>query len=377
MSIDDTTGRALYSTVTAGGEVVLTVEAASIPEPGPDEVVIEVGASPINPSDLGLLLGGADPDTARATGDGEVRLSLSEGALGALAGRLDQHLRVGNEGAGRVVATGSSAEATALAGQMVAVLGGGMYATHRKARAADCLLLPEGTPARDGASCFVNPLTALGMTDTMRREGHSGLVHTAAASNLGQMLQRICTADGIPLVNIVRRPEQADLLRGQGATHVVDSSSPSFTDDLTDALAETGATIAFDAIGGGELAGTILASMEAAASRNTSGEYSRYGSSTRKQVYVYGGLDRSPTVLRRSFGMAWSVGGWLLPLFLGEVGPERAGELRQRVVDELTTTFASHYTVDLALDDMLDLDRLRHYARMATGEKALVTPTAS
>jgi NADPH2:quinone reductase len=282
---------------------------------------------------------------------------------------------VGNEGAGVVIAAGDEPGAQSLLGRTVAVLAGGMYATHRRVKADQCLVLAEDTDPADAASCFVNPLTALGMTETMRRENHPALVHTAAASNLGQMLNRICLADGIPLVNIVRREQHVELLRSQGATHVVNSAAATFPEDLTAALIDTGATIAFDAIGGGELAGSILASMEAAATA-ADGEFNRYGSSTHKQVYIYGGLDRGPTVLNRTFGMAWSIGGWLLLPFLEQVGLERSAELRQRVADELTTTFASAYTATISLDEILDIDRMRSYGRMATGEKVLVTPQA-
>lgn len=370
-----TDARALRSTVTADGEVVLAIEPLDVGEPAPHEVVVRVDATPINPSDLGMLLAGADPSTAEAGGGDEptLTLRLSDGALAAAQGRVGQAMPVGNEGAGVVVATGDSDEVKALAGKTVAILGGGMYATHRRIAAEGCLVLHDGTDPRDGASCFVNPLTALGMVDTMRLEGHTALAHTAAASNLGQMLNRICLADGVDLVNIVRRPAQVELLADQGAAHVVDTSAADASDALTEALRTTGATIAFDATGGGELASTILECMEAAQS-SAEGEFSRYGSTTHKQVYIYGGLDRSPTVLHRRYGMAWSIGGWLLPNFLARVGPERAAELRQRVADELTTTFASSYAFDLGLDEMLDLDNLGRYAKMATGEKALVTP---
>ena len=366
-------GRALRSTVTTDGSVELTIDPIEVGPPGPDQVVVEVGAAPINPSDLGLLLAGADVSSAAEGAGGAVRLALPAGALDALAGRLGKPMVVGNEGAGVVVAAGSSEAASALVGRTVAVLAGGMYATHRLVGVDQCLVLADGTDPRDGASCFVNPLTALGMVDTMAREGHTGLVHTAAASNLGQMLNRICLADGVPLVNIVRRPAQADLLRQQGATHVVDSSSAGFIDELIEALRATGATIAFDAIGGGGLSSTILSAMESA-SASEAAPYSRYGSTTHKQVYIYGGLDRSPTVLERSYGMSWSIGGWLLTNFLGAVGPERADQLRQRVADELATTFVSSYAETLTLDQMLDRSQMERYARMATGEKALVVP---
>ena len=198
--------------------------------------------------------------------------------------------------------------------------------------------LPAGTTPADGASWFVNPLTALGMTETMRRENHKALVHTAAASNLGQMLNKICIKDGIGLVNIVRSKEQADILHKIGAKHVVDSTADSFMDDLTNALVETGATIAFDAIGGGKLAGQILTCMEIAANK-TAKEYSRYGSNVYKQVYIYGSLDNRPTELSRAFGLTWGVGGWLLTPFLQKIGPAEIGQLaparRVRTQDHL------------------------------------------
>ena len=289
---------------------------------------------------------------------------------------VDEPMPVGNEGAGTVVAAGASPAAQALLGRTVALLGGAMYAQYRCIAADQCLLLPEGATARDGASAFVNPLTALGMTETMRREGHAALVHTAAASNLGQMLQRICAADGIALVNIVRKPEQVALLKSIGAKHVCDSSAPDFIAALTDALAETGATLGFDAIGGGRLAGQILGAMEAALNRNAK-VYSRYGSPVHKQVYVYGGLDTSPTEIVRSFGMTWGLGGWLLFPFLQKIGPEAAAALKQRVAAELKTTFASRYAGELSLADVLDPARIAVYGRRATGEKFLVDPSRS
>lgn len=370
------TFRQLRSLVTDAGTVELSLAEVPLPQPGPDEVLVRVEASPINPSDLGMLLAGADARTAEQAGTPDapvVTARLPEGAVARLAARVGTPLPVGNEGAGTVVAAGSSPEAQALVGRTVALFGGAMYAEYRLARAADCLVLHEGTTAVEGASCFVNPLTALGMVGTMRREGHQALIHTAAASNLGQMLVRICLADGVPLVNIVRRPEQAQLLRSLGAQHVCDSSAAGFADDLTAAVTETGATIAFDAIGGGDLAGRILAAMEAAAAARSTG-FNRYGTAVHKQVYIYGGLDRSPTTIDRTFGMAWGVGGWLLPYFLEAVGPEEAQRLRQRVADEVTTTFASHYAKQVSLTGALDVDELRAYARQATGEKHLILP---
>lgn len=366
----------LRSLIKASGELELSLASIDVPAPGPDEVLVRIEASPLNPSDLGLLFGAADMSTAKAGGTQErpvVSARVPEGAMKSMAGRLDDAMPVGNEGAGVVVAAGASAAAQALLGKTVAVLGGAMYAQYRCVPVAQSLALPPDATPADGASSFINPLTALGMTETMRREGHKALVHTAAASNLGQMLNKICQKDGIGLVNIVRRQEQADLLRSLGAAHVCDMSSPTFTQDLTEAIAATGATIAFDATGGGKLAGQILGAMEAALSRNTRA-YSRYGSSTHKQVYLYGSLDPSPTEFVRNFGMAWSMGGWLVFPFLQKIGPEAANALKARVVAELKTTFASHYAREISLAEVLDLKQIAVYNKRATGEKFLVNP---
>jgi NADPH:quinone reductase len=376
MSADPKTGLQLRSLIRTKGELELSLASMPVPEPAADEVVVRVEASPINPSDLGLLIGAADMSTAKASGPKEspvVTAKVPEVAMNAMAGRLDESMPVGNEGAGVVVKTGSSDAAKALMGKTVAMLGGAMYAQYRSLKASDCLPLPAGFAPAEGASCFVNPLTALGMTETMRREGHKALVHTAAASNLGQMLNKICLKDGIGLVNIVRSPEQAGILRKIGAKHVVDSTSPGFMEDLTNALVETGATLAFDAIGGGKLAGQILTSMEIAANK-TAKVYSRYGSSVHKQVYIYGALDPRPIELNRAFGMAWGVGGWLLTQFLQKIGPAEVAKLRQRVVAELKTTFASHYTQVVSLQEALQLDHIAVYAKRATGEKYLINP---
>ena len=369
-------GLQLQSTVTSGGTLELALVEVPIPDPQPNEVVIRVEATPINPSDLGLLLAGADAASAVVSSrDGQPLVSafIDPGMLRSLSGRIDLAMPVGNEGAGTVVAAGSSDAAQALLGRTVSVAGGAMYSQYRNVDAGQCLVLPEGTPARLGASSFVNPLTALGMVETMRREGHSALVHTAAASNLGQMLVRLCLEEGVPLVNIVRRPDQEALLRALGAKYVCDSSSPSFMSDLIAALSETSATLAFDATGGGNLASQILTAMEAAANASNA-PYNRYGSTTYKQVYIYGGLDRSPTVLTRSFGFSWGVGGWLLTPFLQKIGPEAFVALRQRVANELTTTFSSTYTKEITLQEALDPEVIARYARQATGEKFLIAP---
>jgi NADPH:quinone reductase-like Zn-dependent oxidoreductase len=373
---ENKTGLQLRSLIKKSGELELSLASVPIPEPGPDEVLVRVDASPINPSDFGLLVGAADMSTAKTSGTGDaavVTAKVPDGAMKAMAGRLDESMPVGNEGAGVVVKAGSSETAQALLGKAVAMIGGAMYAQYRCLKAKDVLPLPAGTTPAEGASCFVNPLTSLGMVETMRREGHKALVHTAAASNLGQMLNKICLKDGVGLVNIVRNAEQVDILRKLGAKHVVDSSGPTFMDDLTNALVETGATLAFDAIGGGRLAGQILTCMEAAANK-TAKVYSRYGSSVHKQVYIYGGLDMRPTELVRSFGMAWGIGGWLLFPFLQKIGPADGARLRQRVVDELKTTFASHYTREVSLQEALQLQNIAAYGKRATGEKYLINP---
>jgi NADPH:quinone reductase-like Zn-dependent oxidoreductase len=373
---DGKSGLQLRSLIKASGELEISLLDVATPEPGPDEVVVRVEATPINPSDLGLLTGAADLSAVKASGSKGspvITAKVPEAGMKAMAGRLDESMPVGNEGAGVVIKTGTSDAAKALMGRTVAMIGGAMYAQYRCLKVNECLPLPDGTTPAEGASCFVNPLTALGMTETMRREGHKALVHTAAASNLGQMLNKICLKDGIPLVNIVRSTEQADILRKIGAKHVVDSSSPTFMDDLTVALVETGATLAFDAIGGGRLAGQILTCMEIAVNKSAK-VYSRYGSNVHKQVYIYGSLDPRPVELNRAFGMAWGVGGWLLFPFLMKIGPVDGKRLRERVVDELKTTFASHYTKVVSLQEALDPANIAVYAKRSTGEKFLINP---
>jgi NADPH2:quinone reductase len=361
----------------SSGQLELSLVEVPVPSPKADEVVVKVQASPINPSDLGLLLAAQDFSRAETSGSAArpvVSVPVSPGVIKALATRVDRSMAVGNEGAGQVIATGDAPAAKALFGRTVGMIGGAMYSQVRCVPVDQCIVMPEGVTASEGASAFVNPLTALGMVETMRLEGHRALVHTAAASNLGLMLNRICKEDGVELVNIVRRPEQAQLLRDQvGARHVCDSSAPGFMADLTAALKATGATLAFDAIGGGKRAGQILGCMEVAVTANVT-EYSRYGSSVHKQVYIYGSLDRSPTELVRSFGLTWGLGGWLLFNFMQRVGPQRMSELKARVARDIRTTFASHYTRVVSLQDMLRLEILNDYARQATGTKYLLDP---
>jgi NADPH:quinone reductase len=368
-------GLELRSKVTSGGELQLSLEQVPIGEPAADEVLLRVQASPVNPSDIGLLLGPADIATARISGTAEhpiATMTIPAAAMNGVKGRLDQSLSVGNEGAGLVVKAGSAAQH--LLGKTVATWGGGLYTQFRLAKASDCLVLPEGATAAEGASCFVNPLTALGFIETMRLEGHTALVHTAAASNLGQMLNKICLKDGIGLVNIVRSAEQETLLRGIGAVHVCNSPAPTFADDLTAAIERTGATLAFDAIGGGPLASQILTCMEMALSRKMTA-FSRYGSPVHKQVYLYGMLDPHPTELKRNFGMAWGVGGWLVFPFLQKIGPQATARLQERVVAELTTTFASQYTAEISLAEALDPSIIAAYSKRATAAKYLINPS--
>ena len=354
----------LRSLVKPSGELELSLASVPIPEPAPDEVLVRIEAAPINPSDLGLLFGAADMRSATLAGTADrpvITAPIPDAAMQSMAGRLGASMPVGNEGAGTVVAAGSSAAAQALMGRRVAMLGGAMYAQFRCVSADQCLLLPPDASAADGASSFVNPLTALGMVETMRREGHTALVHTAAASNLGQMLNRLCLHDGV------------GLLRSMGAAHVCVMGSASFMADLTDALATTGATLAFDATGGGTLAGQILTAMEAALNK-TAREYSRYGSTTHKQVYIYGGLDTGPTEFNRSFGMSWGMGGWLIFPFLQRLEPAAVQALKQRVASELKTTFKSHYAKEVSLVQALHLDMIAAYGKRATGEKYLINP---
>lgn len=366
----------LKTLVKPEGVLEVFLDDVAIDLPSDNQVLVKVLAAPINPSDLGLLVGAADMSTARQTeagGHKAVTAEVPPPGMRAMAGRLGEAMPIGNEGCGVVIAAGSSPAAQALMGKTVALLGGAMYSQYRTLPVQMCMELPDGTDPKDGASCFVNPLTALGFVETVKREGHVGLVHTAAASNLGQMLNRICLADGMPLINVVRSQAQIDLLKGQGAKYVFDSTSETFMADLTAALVETGITCAFDAIGGGKLGSLIMSAMEAAAVKRMK-EYSRYGSDTFKQLYIYGGLDMSPTVLTRSFGFSWSVSGWLLTPFMQKVGLEVVSQMRARVVAELKTTFASHYSHEISLKDALDLETLLAYNAKRTGDKYLILP---
>lgn len=370
------TFKQLRTLVTEDSKLELSLADVKMPTPGETDIVIRVEATPINPSDLGLLVGAGDLSTLRNEGSKDnpkLVADIPGAGMRAMQARLGQSLAVGNEGAGTVVAAGSSDSAQALMGKTVTGLGGEFYGEYRMLNVAQVMELPEGASARDGASCFVNPLTALSFPETMRMEGHKGLIHTAAASNLGQMLNKICIADGVPLVNVVRKPEQEKILRDLGAQHVVNSSSDTFMEDLIKAIAETKATLAFDAVGGGPLAGQLLTAMEAAA--NIGAEYSRYGSADPKHVYIYGRLDLSTTTIPPGVGMAWSAGGYLLTYFLQKIGAEGREKLRKRVMAELKTTFASHYTDEISLAEALDPETLQNYNAKRTGEKFLINPT--
>ena len=368
----------LTSTVSEDNKLTLALQEIDMPQPGADEVVIRIEAAPLNPSDLGVLFSAADMSTATQSGTEEspvITADVPVQAMPSLKTRVGKATAVGNEGAGTVIAAGSSPAAQALMGKTVAVIGGGTYRQYLCANVQSCLVLKEGTTAKQGASSFVNPLTALAMVATMRAEGHKAIIHAAAASNLGQMLNRICIADGVDLINIVRKPEQEKLLRDMGAKYVVNSSSDSFLADLTEAIVETGATIAFDPIGGGELTSDILNCMEVAAARDMK-EHTIYGSDTFKQVYIYGALNRGPITLNRNFGFAWAVNGFLLFNALGKLGTETVVAMRKRVAEEITTTFASNYTHEVSLAEALQLKSIAAYAKQATGEKYLIKPQA-
>ena len=368
----------IRSNVTSDGNIEISIASVEKPVPAENEVLIKVEASPINPSDLGLLISfAADLDSLDVSGSGDetvAKMKVHPGLMKAMTPRLDQSMKVGNEGGGIIEDAG--ADAKQLIGKTVGVAGGAMYSQYRCVPASSCLVMDDSTTSAEAASSFVNPLTVLGFIETMKLENHSAILHTAAASNLGQMLVKVCKDDSVPLVNIVRKSEQVDLLKNLGAEHVCNTSEPDFMDSLVNALVATGATLGFDATGGGnegKLAGQILSAMEIAANK-TAKEYSRYGSDTFKQVYIYGGLDQSPTILNRSFGMQWALGGWLLTPMIGKIGMDRFQQMRERVAKEIKTTFASHYTQEVSFEEMLQPETIKAYAKQATGEKYLVTP---
>ncbi len=376
--MSDQTSKEIRSVVSSNGYVEISIATVEKPIPKENEVLIKVEASPINPSDLGLLITfAADLETLSVSGTGDntvAKMKIHESLMQTMTSRIDLPMKVGNEGGGVIVDAGT--EVKQLIGKTVGVAGGSMYSHYRCVPATSCLVMDRDITSSEAASSFVNPLTALGFIETMRLENHSAIVHTAAASNLGQMLVKICESDSVPLVNIVRRSEQVQLLKNIGAKHICNTSDSDFMESLVDALVITGATLGFDATGGGnegKLPGQILSAMEIAATK-VSKEYSRYGSDIYKQVYIYGGLDRSPTILNRSFGMQWGLGGWLLTPMIKKFGMERFQQMQERVVKEIKTTFASHYTREISFEEMLQPDTIKAYAKQATGEKYLVAP---
>ncbi len=368
----------IRSTVTGDGNVEISIAKVDIPTPADDEVLIEIYAAPINPSDLALLTTfGGDVSNIKISGSGDntvASMSVHPAVMRSMKSRVGQSMPVGNEGAGVVVDAGINAKS--LIGKTVGLAGGAMYSQYKCAPAVNCLVMDDGIAPSEAASSFVNPMTALSFVETMKMENHSAIVHTAAASNLGQMLVKVCKSENIPLVNIVRKEEQVDILKNIGAKYICNTNESDFMESLVGALTETGATLGFDATGGGnngELAGQILAAMEVAAN-NASGEYSRYGSETYKQVYIYGGLDPSPTILKRSYGMSWGLGGWLLTPMLGKIGMEKFQEMRVRISKEIKTTFASEYSQEISFEEMLQPEIINSYVKQKTGSKFLVNP---
>ena len=368
----------IRSTVTGDGNVEISIAKVDIPTPADDEVLIEIYAAPINPSDLALLTTfGGDVSNIKVSGSGDntvASMSVHPAVMRSMKSRVGQSMPVGNEGAGVVVDAGINAKS--LIGKTVGLAGGAMYSQYKCAPAVNCLVMDDGIAPSEAASSFVNPMTALSFVETMKMENHSAIVHTAAASNLGQMLVKVCKSENIPLVNIVRKEEQVNILKNIGAKYICNTNESDFMESLVGALTETGATLGFDATGGGnngELAGQILAAMEVAAN-NASGEYSRYGSETYKQVYIYGGLDPSPTILKRSYGMSWGLGGWLLTPMLGKIGMEKFQEMRARISKEIKTTFASEYSQEISFEEMLQPEIINSYVKQKTGSKFLVNP---
>lgn len=363
----------MRSRISSAGVLELSLDETEIGEPASDEVVVRMEAAPIHPTDMALMFGLADMSQAQARGTSErpvLTAPVPAAVMPVTSLRLDRSLPVGIEGAGTVMRAGDGARH--LQGRMVAVFGDGSFAQYRCVKASDCMVLPDDASPAEGAAAIVNPLTALCMVETLRRRGCDALVHTAAASTLGRMLLELCREEGLALVNVVRRPEQVQELKGLGAVHVCDSSAPGFRESLTDAIAATGATVCFDAVGG-KLTGRILACLEAAASRSTA-EYSRYGTTEPKHVYVYGALDRAPIEIGRGVGLTWSVSGWLLFNVMAALGRDRVEQLHERIRQGLRTTFASHFTSVISLADALRPEIVADYAERRTGAKYLIDP---
>ncbi|GAA6182764.1 zinc-binding dehydrogenase [Aliiglaciecola sp. 2_MG-2023] len=370
-----TVTKQLFTEITSNGQLTVSLKEREIPALKPHEVMVQIQAAPINPSDMWPMFGPANVYEGTFNKDQmEFTAPVAPAMLASVRSRLDQVLPIGNEGAGKVVATGDSESAKALMGKTVGVLSGATYSELCVVPFQACIVHNENTSAKQAASSFVNPLTALGMVETMRAEGHSALVHTAAASSLGIMLNKICIAENVPLVNIVRKQEQVEILEKLGAKYICNSSSENFKQDLYEAIEATGATLAFDAIGGGDLVSNILAAMERVGSKDAKG-FNTYGSADNKQVYIYGGLDFSPTVLNRAYGMTWGIGGWLLMQFLGKQSPQKVKQLHQRVANEIDTTFAIDFTDELSFEQVLEPSVIAKYMAKKTGEKFLLNPS--
>lgn len=368
------TGERILSTLGKDGTITVELAPLSLPAPTGSAVVVQVEAAPVNPSDTALMFAAADVANARFS-DGRIVANVPDPIVRAMEARHALPLQVGNECAGTVVAAGEHPAAQALIGKKVACTTGTGFATHTVADAAMVMALDEGITAEQGASSFVNPMTALGFVETMKREGFTGIVHTAAASNLGQMLVKICAADGIPLVNIVRSEQQVALLRDLGAQQVLNAAVPDFASQLADAISETGAMMAFDPIRGGTLANQIIVAMERAAKRaNADAPFTIYGSNIPKRLYVYGVLDFAPLMLSPGTDFAWQMGGWLLPNFLQSAGTDVMGRMRTRIQAELTTTFSSHYTARIGLAELLKPGVVKDYIAARTGQKYLLRP---
>lgn len=366
-----TTGKQLFTTLSDDGKLTVEIADQTFPEPTGNQVLVKMEAAPINPSDLAILTGAADFDNAEYS-PGKVVATMPEPFLSGQKSRFGQRLPAGNEGAGTVVATGDSDMARALMGQRVACVPGNAFSQYAIADAMMCLPLGDHS-AEEGASSFVNPMTALGFAENAKLDGQKAIIHTAAASNLGQMLVKICQEDDIALVNMVRKAEHVDLLKGLGATHVVNTSDGDFMDQLRGAIRETGAFYGFDPIGGGQAVDNVFKAMEQVAVTQMD-EYSRYGSNQAKRMFIYGRLDFGPTILTPSYGFGWTLSGWLLTPFLQQVGMETMVRMRTRVQQDLTTTFASSYKTKVDLEGMLTKEAITDYRRMKTGEKYLVTP---
>lgn len=365
-----TTSRQIISTL-ADGKLTVEVAETEVAQPTGNQVLVKMEAAPINPSDLAILTGMADLENGEYS-PGKFVADMPEPFYSAQKARHGQRLPVGNEGAGTVVAAGEEEYAQSLIGQRVACVPGKAYSQYCLADAFLCMPLGD-VASEDGASAFVNPMTALGFVETAKMEEQGAIIHTAAASNLGQMLVKICQEDDMPLVNIVRKAEHVELLKGLGATHIVNSSDDDFADQLRGAIDATGAYCGFDPIGGGDMVDVCFKAMEQVAASKMS-EYSRYGSEQAKKMYIYGRLDFGPTILTPSYGFGWTLSGWLLTPFLQNAGTETVLAMRDRVLNGLTSTFASSYKRKVTLEEMLTRDAVLDYRLMKTGEKYLVTP---